>query len=247
MIRPASHPPCPARGLTLVELLVVIAVLAVLMSLLLPAVGAARATAIRTDCAAKLRNLGLVVLAAVELDRVFPFATHGGPRPGRTWYDLVRSGTTGPALVCAAQSPRDLAAGPGGAILTAADYGPAGNARGDYAGFSYSYAPNEHYLVRNDQWIQRRPPRLDHVEQAVTTIMFSDGDHGIYPHWQGWRTIRFRHTGQVNLVFMDGHVESWPIADCLTPAPNPRCLVERPAGKPPYWLLPTAVYTEGSP
>ena len=46
-------------GFTLVELLVVIAIIGILMGLLIPAVGAARETARRTQCASQIKNVGL--------------------------------------------------------------------------------------------------------------------------------------------------------------------------------------------
>ncbi len=59
-------------GFTLVELLVVVAILAVLIGLLLPAVQGARETARRTVCGSQLRQMGIGALNYLEQNGRFP-------------------------------------------------------------------------------------------------------------------------------------------------------------------------------
>jgi hypothetical protein len=69
------------RGFTLIEILVVIAIVGTLVGLLAPAVQQARQAAARSQCQSNLRQIGIAMLSYADARRGFPFAS-GRPRPG---------------------------------------------------------------------------------------------------------------------------------------------------------------------
>jgi prepilin-type N-terminal cleavage/methylation domain-containing protein len=83
MPSPASHR-SPARAFTLIELLVVIAVIALLIAILLPALGQARLTGRATVCGSRLQQLGIATTAYLnDFSNALPQKL--GPLPTGGW------------------------------------------------------------------------------------------------------------------------------------------------------------------
>ena len=69
---PNRSPSHRRRGFTLVELLVVIGIIAVLISILLPAMGRARESANRAQCLSNLRQIAIAVTSYAQEKKVLP-------------------------------------------------------------------------------------------------------------------------------------------------------------------------------
>lgn len=81
-----------ARGFTLIEILVVIAIIAILAAMIFPVFSRARAKAHRAKCVSNSRQLALAIQMYTEdFDEWFPWAANGpggdGVYGGWVWYD----------------------------------------------------------------------------------------------------------------------------------------------------------------
>jgi prepilin-type N-terminal cleavage/methylation domain-containing protein/prepilin-type processing-associated H-X9-DG protein len=211
------------RGFSLVELLVVIAVLALLAGIIIPAMAISLETARAATCSSNLRQLAAAALSyAGDHCGEFPWGMRieggelacwdfivgndGEPRPGLIWENIPE---------CA-----------DGRVLQCPSFiGGNANWRGDkFTGYNYNCS----FIgkVEGESGGRERPAFLSQIEAPARTALFGDGqfaggankfmraplpDRAHDASGSGMRmagTQGFRHRGRTNVAFADGHVES---------------------------------------
>jgi heavy metal sensor kinase len=197
-------------GFTMVELLVVVAVLAVLAALLMPALGRARENARRTGCTSNLRQIGMALRIYVDdHDGHYPIASeetgfaanHEENEGPHDWEDVIERPLGGhPVFRCPADpSPPEF--------------------------FETSYALNGTFATGLQESAVTYPAATILAADRRNTLANRD-QPALFEwwHWQGglWpprprpdptpaaaRDLALdRHAGRLNLLLTDGHVRS---------------------------------------
>jgi prepilin-type processing-associated H-X9-DG protein/prepilin-type N-terminal cleavage/methylation domain-containing protein len=230
------------RAFTLIELLAVIAIIAVLVGLLFPAIRSAQEKAWAASCFSNLKQFGVANLMYVaEHDgwavpsAYYPFRPWANDR--WSWRDNAEfrrnlgvppgfKGEDYKRLSCPA-TPK-----PGGSQLIRS-----------VIGYGMNHSPDWDWWDHDWQgWKMNRVPRpAKAVLFADATALYLDWweDNGTrYLHWKKWgddgtswpyARPAYRHPGGCNVLFFDGHVETRPshlMADDEMPAADWKTLWE---------------------
>lgn len=211
-----------SRGFTLVELLVVVAIIALLAAMLLPALARAKNQSRRIACLSNLRQMQFAAAIYVEdHSQYYPMAQYyTNSENGQFCYycwDLTSIGYPATQVV-----PGLLWQGQGTArIQQCPSFNGATNWLVDpFTGYNY----NTSYIGHGQGESQEEPAKVSELTKPARTLLFGDGqysdgankfmrapwpnpgDSSFTGRWSG--TQGFRHLGRSNAAFCDGHAEA---------------------------------------
>ncbi len=200
------------RRFTLIELLVTIAIIGILASMLLPALGNAKQMAHQVECANHERQLGMATFSYADdhADWLPPYAHDAGT--GKKWVYLYTD-----ALKLVSNSHNDVwynANGRSGRGIFACPT--------DQRELNVSYYINRQ--ITGEPMSYCKWQKLNRIHSPTEVMLFSDGwvgnynsgsfyvDHFSYVTTQSSRPD-FRHRGMCNVTFVDGHVSALSVRD----------------------------------
>jgi prepilin-type N-terminal cleavage/methylation domain-containing protein/prepilin-type processing-associated H-X9-DG protein len=212
---------------TLTELLVVIAVIAVLASLLLPGLSGSKASSLRIQCVSNLRQMDIAAVLYIDDNgNYYPIAYDYMQEGGVTWsvcWDLTtvygNPNTVIPGLLWQCQTSAQIQQCP--SFIGAANW-----LSDPYTGYNY----NTSFIGHGQDESIPEPAKNSDVLKPARTVLFGDGqyaagadkfmrapwpnpgDDDFVGRWAG--TQGFRHQQLSNAGFCDGHVES--LRSCYT-------------------------------
>lgn len=207
---------CRSRGLTLIEFLVVVTILAVLAALLLPALSRAKTAGRNAVCKSNLHQIGLALRVYVDDYQVYPGFLATAPKlaGGILWQQALRLSDFSPAVTC----PEHETLGFVFALSDDRGQRPVILSSGGYGYNAYGCAPNTQLCVglAGSYWDQTRlwsPIPEAAVRSPANLIALGDTPPlglVIAPvaNANSPATVPSqRHSQGANMVFCDGHVE----------------------------------------
>jgi prepilin-type processing-associated H-X9-DG protein/prepilin-type N-terminal cleavage/methylation domain-containing protein len=206
---------------TLVELLVVLAIIAILAALLLPAISRAKGKAEQIHCVGNLRQLGLGIQNFIAANHAYPssFAGTNSDNPGPWMMQLQRGGFD-------ASMPKTNFLSEGVWRCPSARWGGSWSSGGTPTSYGYNafgvlrIGVRTNALGLHGRFISSSQLFAPVPESEVVSPseMMAIGDSfrgGVYfmrePDLASLDRVGFassRHRGRVNVLFCDGHVES---------------------------------------
>lgn len=200
------------RAFTLIELLVVIAILGLLAGLLVPGLMRAREAGRSARCSGQMRQLATAVsMHCDNREDVFPrsqhsAATHGEKTWGRVLAPLLGGSDDGWTVLL-----RGIYHCPTDRRPPTWSYG---------LNVYFELGPDDDYDGKPDTWRRRGD-----VPNPAATVLFaenaSSADHIMPNFWAGPQDAADcdsqRHRGKANYAYVDGHIESLPLASIYDP------------------------------
>lgn len=209
------------RAFTLIELLAVIAIVAILASLLLPALGRAKATAHRAKCMSNLRQLGLAAQMYWDDNEDQCFRYRGAFTNNGVvyWFGWLEQGAEGQRAFDATQGALyAYLQGRSVEICPSLNYSM-GQFKLKAKGAAYGYGYNLHLSMPLNQ----PPIRISTLTRPPDTVLFADAaqvntfqapaspsnpvlEEFYYVSTNTTEaTAHFRHARKANVIFCDGH------------------------------------------
>ncbi|MGB6220154.1 prepilin-type N-terminal cleavage/methylation domain-containing protein [Haloferula sp.] len=223
-----------ANGWTMVELLVVVAIIVVLAAITVPIMKSMKNRAYRAHAVTKLEALG-GALNAYTSDNAgqLPWEdapgsddwqTASDPENAEVWYNILPQLMGAEPLGALASDPRRLYEESYPLFLPGAPY-PSGDKK---LGTPYfAMAMNSRLQRKNDEGVKIRG-KLSQILSPSRTVAFLEagmpGDKKSVPGQRGFdaspkanaRAFVGRYNGKGMIVFVDGHVESFAASDLIT-------------------------------